>query len=76
MTISSRINFSDCNHLSKSLIFRLFYRMVVRFVLYKDTISLILAIIRSELLMKTNAHVPVTAHFIYVITKEKMSVTQ
>ena len=41
--------------------------MVVRFMLRKDSISLILAITGSGLLMKTNAHVPFTAHFIDVI---------
>ena len=50
-TISCRIDLSDCNHLSNSLIFRPFYRMVVRFVLHKDSISLILAITSSGLLM-------------------------
>ena len=35
--------------------------MVERFVLHKDSISLILAI----------THVPVTAHFMYVSTREK-----
>ena len=48
--------------------------MVVRFVLRKDSISLILAITRSGLLIYIN-----NAHFMYVITKEEkksQSVTQ
>ena len=35
MTISCQIDLSDCKHASNSLIFRPFYRMVVRFVLHK-----------------------------------------
>ena len=50
-TITCRIDLSDCNYLSNSLIFRPFYRMVVRFVLHKDSISLILAITSRGLLM-------------------------
>ena len=49
--ISCQIDISDCSHLSISLIFRPLYRMVVRFVLHKDSISLILAITSSVLLM-------------------------
>ena len=71
MTTSCRIDLTDCNHLSNSLVFKSFYRMVVCFVLHKSSISLILAITSSGLLIYTNAHVPVTAHFMYVITKEK-----
>ena len=41
MTISCRIDLSDRNHLSNNLIFRPFYRMVVRLVLNKYSISLI-----------------------------------
>ena len=35
-TISCQINLSDCNHLSNGLIFRLFYRIVVRFVRFEQ----------------------------------------
>ena len=51
MSISCRIDFSDCNPFSNILIFRPLYRMVVRFVLRKDLINLILAITRRGLLM-------------------------
>ena len=71
MTISCRIDLGAIEPVSNSLIFRPLYRMVVRFMLRKDSISLILAITRSGLLMQTNAHVPFTAHVMYVITKEE-----
>ena len=45
--------------------------VVVRYMLRKDLITLILAITRSGLLMKTNAHVPFTDRFMYIITKEE-----
>ena len=45
--------------------------------LHKDSISFNLAITSSGLLMYTIiAHVPVTAHFMYLITKEKKGVSQ
>ena len=50
-TISGRIDLSDCNRLSYSLIFKTYYRMVERFVVHKDSINLILAIASSGLLM-------------------------
>ena len=53
-TISCRIDLSDWNHLSNNLIFRPFNRMVVRFVLHKDSITLILAITSNGLLMLLN----------------------
>ena len=68
-TFSCRIGISDCNHLCNSLIFRPFLlnsRTLI--VLHKYSISLILAITSRGL---TNAHVPVTAHLMYVIAKEK-----
>ena len=73
--ISCQIDLRAIEPASKSLIFRPLYRMVVRFMLRKDLISLILAITRSGLLMLTNTHVSFSAHFLYVITKEKKSVT-
>ena len=48
--ICKYIGKKDCNHLSNSLMFEPFYWMVVRFVLHKDSISLILAITSSGLL--------------------------
>ena len=50
-TISCRIDLRAIEPVSNCLIFRPFYRMVVRFVLRKDSIRLILAITRSGLLM-------------------------
>ena len=50
-TISCQIDLSANKSVSNSLIFRTLYRIVVRFVLHKDSISLILAITRSGLLM-------------------------
>ena len=71
MTISCQIDFRAIEPKVIVLIFRQLYRMVIRFMLRKDSISLILAITRSGLLMKTNAHVPFTTLFMYVITKEE-----
>ena len=51
MNISCKINLRAIVPVSNSLIFRPLYRMVVRFMLRKDSISLILAITRSGLLM-------------------------
>ena len=50
-TISCRIDLGAIEPVSNNLIFRPLYRMVVRFMLRKDSISLILAITRSGLLM-------------------------
>ena len=50
-TISSQIDLRAIEPVSSSLIFRTLYRMVIRFMLRKDSISLILAITRSGLLM-------------------------
>ena len=50
-TISCRIDLSATKLVSNSLLFRPLYRMVVRFVLRNDSVSLILAITRSGLLM-------------------------
>ena len=75
-TISCRIDLRTIEPVSNGLIFRPLYRMVVHFMLRKDSISLILAITsRSGILMLTNAHIPFTAHcmYMYVITKEEKS---
>ena len=50
-TISCQNDLKAIEPVNKSLIFRPLYRMVVRFMLRKDSISLILAITRSGLLM-------------------------
>ena len=50
-TISCRIDLGVIKPLSNSLIFRPLYRMVVRFMLRKNSITLIWAITRSGLLM-------------------------
>ena len=75
-SISCQIDFSDSNHIS--LIFKpLFvvslclYRMVVRFVLRKDSISLILAIIKKWIIDVDKCSHTFTAYFMYVITNEK-----
>ena len=49
--ISCRIDLRAIEPISNSLIFRPMYRMVVLFMLHKDSITLILAITRSGLLM-------------------------
>ena len=49
-TIISQIDLGAIEPISNSLDFRPLYRMVVRFMLRKDSISLILAITRSGLL--------------------------
>ena len=51
MTISCLIDLRAIEPVSNSLIFRPLYRMVILFMLRKDSISLILAITRSGLLM-------------------------
>ena len=78
-TNSCRIDLRAIEPVSNSLIFRPLYRMVVRFMLRKDSIGLILAMTRSGLLMETNAHVPFTAHFYvchYQRDKKSQFVTQ
>ena len=63
-TISCRIDLRAIEPVSNIMIFRPLYRMVVSFMLRKDSISLTLAITRSGSLMKTNAHVPFIAQSI------------
>ena len=65
---------SDCNHLSSSLISDPCTEW--SYVLCLQRFNQLILVISSLLLMYINAHVPVTAHFMYVITKEKNEVSQ
>ena len=71
--LSYQIDSRVIEPVSNSLIFRPCYRMIVRFMLPNDSISLIGAITSCGLLKKANLDVPFTAHLRKDSTKEEMS---
>ena len=69
--ISCQIDLRAIEPVSNSLIFRPLHRMVLRFMLRKDSISLILGHCKKWVIDVDRCSCTLYSSFLYVITKEK-----